>query len=143
MNQRSSNFRATQQNFDQRWSNFIMTTIMISRIHRRSLSIHRSQHLLRNHQLCLNRMINSLLRSIRNQNLKSSRVSLNVIAIVFENISHRLHIWASCLIRLMILISLSFSSLLRLRYSLSLSSLSSIRSYTSLVLNLQHSDKKR
>jgi hypothetical protein len=64
-------------------------------------------------------------------------------AIVFENISHRLHIWASRSIRLMILISLSLSSSLRLWYLLSLSSLSSIRSYTLLFLNLQHSDKKR
>jgi hypothetical protein len=141
MNQRSSNFRATRQNFDQRWSNLIMTTIMISRTHRRS--IHRSQHLFRNHQLCLNQMINSLLRSIKNQSLKFSRTHLNVIAIVFENISHRLHIWVSCSIRLMILISLSLSSSLRLRYSLSLSSLNSIRSYTSLFLNSQHSDRKR
>jgi hypothetical protein len=132
MNQRSSNFRATRQNFDQRWSNLIMTTIT-SRTHRflfRSL-IFRSSHLFRNHRICLNQMINSLSRSIKNQNRKFLRIHLNVIAIVLENISHRQHIWVSCSIRLMILISLSLSSSLRSRYSLSLSSLSSIRSYTS------------
>jgi hypothetical protein len=69
--------------------------------------------------------------------------SLKRVAIVLENISHRLYIWVSCSIRLMILISLSISFSLRLRYSISLSSSSSIRSYTSFFLNSQHSDKKR
>jgi uncharacterized membrane protein YjgN (DUF898 family) len=142
MNQSLLNFRTIRQNFDRQWSNLIMTTIMISRIHRRSSLIHRSQHLFRNH-LCFNRMFNSQFRSIKIQNLKSSRIHLNVIAIALENISHRLHIWVSCSIRLMILISLSLLSSFRLRYSLSLSSLNSIRSYTSLFLNLQRSNKKR
>jgi hypothetical protein len=134
MNQRSSNFRAIRQDFDRRWWNLIMTTI-ISRTHRflcRSL-IFRSLHLSWNHSLCLNRMINSQLRLIKIQNLKFFRIYLNVIAIVFENISHRLHIWVLCSIRLMI--SLSLSSSLRHRYSLSLSFLSLIRLYTSIALS--------
>jgi hypothetical protein len=139
MNQRSLNFRAIRQNFDQRWSNFIMTTI-ISKIHRflfRSL-IFRSSNLFRqqNHRICFNQMINSQFWTIKNQNLKSFRIHSNAIAIDFENISHRLHFWVLCSIRL----SISFS--LRSRYSLSLSSLNLIWLYTQFFFNSSHSKKK-
>jgi hypothetical protein len=136
MSQRSLNFQAIRQNFDQRYLNFIMTTI-ISRIQRFLFwSISRSLHLSRNHRMCPNRMINSQLRTIKNQ-LKFSRVLQNVITIDFENVSHRLHFWVLYSMRL------SISSLLRSRYSLSLSSLSSIRLYTLHLFNSSHSDKKR
>ncbi len=137
MNQRSLNFRANRQNFDQRWSNLIMTTI-ISRTHRLlSRSISRSSNLSRNHRMCLNRIINSQSRTIRNQNLKFFRTHQDVIAIDLENVSHSLHFWILYSMRL------SISSSLRSRYSLSLSLLSSIQSYTSRFLISSHSDRKR
>jgi hypothetical protein len=101
-----------------------------------SRSIFRSLHLFRNHRMCLNRMINSQFRTIRNQ-LKFFRTHQDVIAIDFKNISHRLHFWVLYSMRL------SISSSLRLRYSLSLSFLNSIRSYALHFLNSSHSDKKR
>jgi hypothetical protein len=88
----------------------------------------------RNHWICFNQMINTLFRTIKNQKLKSSRTHLNVIAIDFENISHRLHFLVLCLMRLSISLSLRF------RYSLS--SLNSIQSYTSHFLNSSHLDKR-
>ncbi len=118
-----------------------MTTIiqMNSTIHRflsRSLIL-RSSNLFRqqNHWICLNRMINSQSRTIKNQSLQFSLTHLDVIAIDLENISHWLHFWASYSMRLSITLSLSS------RYWLSF--LSSIRSYISHFFNSSHSDKKR
>jgi hypothetical protein len=151
MNQSLLNFRAIQQNFDSSRLNLIMTTIMITRTHRQSSSILcllNLSHSL-NQRLSLQRIINSQLRMInssfqstRNQSLKFSQTHLNVIAIDFENISHRLHIWVSCSTRRLIF-RISLSTTFRSRYLLSLSVLRSIRSFTSLSLILLHLDKRR